>query len=142
MADYEVKTLRRFASKAPSAPPSIQTIPVYKRQNIVLLSNGNEFLYLIVEDSIVVSLYIFVWSFLHLNFVALTLGLFLCSRRTVDCNCFAFLLQFSAYFSIPLFDYGCSSSRIGRKDTNIGSNSGWEYFCSSFARESDQKQEV
>lgn len=59
MADYEVKTLRRFASKAPSAPPSIQTVPVYKRQNIVLLSNGNEFLYLIVESSIVVSIYIY-----------------------------------------------------------------------------------
>ena len=57
MADYEVKTLRRFAFKAPSAPPSIQTVPVYKRKNIVLLSNGNEFLYLIVEGSIVVSSY-------------------------------------------------------------------------------------
>ena len=57
MADYEVKTLRRFASKASSVPPSIQTVSVSKRQNIVLLSNGNEFLYLIVEGTIVVSSY-------------------------------------------------------------------------------------
>lgn len=57
MADYEVKTLRRFAYKASSAHPSIQTVSVSKRQNIVLLSNGNEFLYLIVEGSIVVSSY-------------------------------------------------------------------------------------
>ena len=141
MADYEVKTLRRFAFKAPSAPPSIQTVPVYKRKNIVLLSNGNEFLYLIVEGSIVVSSYIFVMVIPRIP-VALTLGMFLCNTRTVDCNCLAFLLQFSAYFSIPLFVYGCSSSRIGRKDTNIGSNSRWEYFCFSITRESDQKQEV
>lgn len=52
MADYEVKTLQRFASKPPSAPPSIQTVTVSKRKNITLLSNGNEFLYLLVEDSI------------------------------------------------------------------------------------------
>lgn len=55
MADYEVKTLQRFASKAPSAAPSTQTVTVSKRKNIVLLSNGNEFLYLIVGDRIVVS---------------------------------------------------------------------------------------
>ena len=55
MADYEVRTLQRFPSKAPSAPPSIQTVTVSKRKSIVLLSNGNEFLYLIVEDSIEVS---------------------------------------------------------------------------------------
>ena len=57
MAESEVKTLQRFAiaSKAPSAPPSIQTVIVSKRKNTVLLSNGNEFLYLIVEDSIEVS---------------------------------------------------------------------------------------
>ena len=52
MADYEVKTLQRLASKAPSATPSIQTVTVSKRKNIALLSNGNEFLYLLVEDSI------------------------------------------------------------------------------------------
>ena len=63
MADYEVKTLQRFASKAPSAVPSIQTVTVSKRKNIVLLSNGDELLYLIVEDSIVVSRV--GWSFLH-----------------------------------------------------------------------------
>lgn len=78
MADYEVKTLRRFASKAPSAPPSIQTVPVYKRQNIVLLSIGNEFLYLIVEGSIVVSSYIFVTviptcEFCSINFRSVSL---------------------------------------------------------------------
>ena len=55
MAENEVKTLQRFASKAPSAPPSIQNVILSKRKNIVLLSNGNEFLYLIVEDSIEVS---------------------------------------------------------------------------------------
>ena len=58
MADYEVKTLQRFASKTPSDPPSIQTVTVSKRKNIVLLSNGNEFLYLMVEGNIVVSSYI------------------------------------------------------------------------------------
>ena len=55
MVDYEVKTLQRFASKAPSTPPSIQTVTVSKRKNIALLSNGNEFLYLLVEGSIEVS---------------------------------------------------------------------------------------
>lgn len=55
MAENEVKTLQRFASIAPSAPPSIQTVTVSKRKKIVLLSNGNEFLYLIAEDSIDVS---------------------------------------------------------------------------------------
>ncbi|KAL9968492.1 hypothetical protein ACROYT_G020593 [Oculina patagonica] len=53
MADREVKTLQRFASKNSSAAPSIQSVTVSKRKNIVLLSNGSEFLYLVLEDSII-----------------------------------------------------------------------------------------
>lgn len=57
MADNEVKTLQRFASIKPSAAPTIQTVTVSKRKNIVLLSIGSEFLYLVVEESIAVSIF-------------------------------------------------------------------------------------
>lgn len=57
MADNEVKTLQRFASIKPSAAPTIQTVTVSKRKSIVLLSNGSEFLYLVVEESIAVSIF-------------------------------------------------------------------------------------
>ena len=50
-----MKTLQTFAAKNSSAAPSIQAVTVSKRKKIVLLSNGSEFLYLVIEDSIVVS---------------------------------------------------------------------------------------
>ena len=57
MADYKVKTLQRFAATKQSITPTIQTLTVSKRKNIVLLSNGSELLYILVEDSVTVSIF-------------------------------------------------------------------------------------
>ena len=51
-----MKTLQKFAAAKPYAAPKIQTITISKRRKILLLSNGSEFLYLVVEDSLAVSI--------------------------------------------------------------------------------------
>lgn len=57
MADYGVKTMQRFAPLKPSATPVIIIYTVSKRSDIVLLSNGSHFLYIVVDDSVAVSIY-------------------------------------------------------------------------------------
>lgn len=56
MADTGVvKTLVKFATVKPCTGLPIQAITLSKRRNILLVSNGSEFLFLVAEDSLAVS---------------------------------------------------------------------------------------
>ncbi|PFX34684.1 Fanconi anemia-associated protein of 100 kDa [Stylophora pistillata] len=52
MADHQVKTIQRFSPLKPIAAPEIVIHTVSKRKSIVLLSNGSQFLYILVDDSV------------------------------------------------------------------------------------------
>lgn len=55
----EVKTLQKFASvKSSISGPTIQTIALSKSRNILMISNGSEFLYLVVEHNVAVSIHL------------------------------------------------------------------------------------
>lgn len=56
MADVgSVKTLHNFGPLKPFAPSTIQAVTLAKRRKILLLSNGSEFLYLVEDDTLIVS---------------------------------------------------------------------------------------
>lgn len=56
MADVgSVKTLHNFGPLKPFAASTIQAVTLPKRRKILLLSNGSEFLYLVEDDTLIVS---------------------------------------------------------------------------------------
>ena len=52
-----VKTMQKFASVNTSMGSTILPVNLSKRKNILLISNGREFLYLAVDGSLSVSIY-------------------------------------------------------------------------------------
>ena len=52
-----VKTMQKFASVDTSMGSTILPVNLSKRKNILLISNGREFLYLVVDGSLSVSIY-------------------------------------------------------------------------------------
>ena len=52
-----VKTMQKFASVNTSKGSTILPVNLSKRKNILLISNGREFLYLVVDGSLSVSIY-------------------------------------------------------------------------------------
>lgn len=56
MADVgSVKTLHNFSPLKPFAASTIQAVTIAKRRQILLLSNGSDFLYLVEDDTLIVS---------------------------------------------------------------------------------------
>ena len=56
MADVgSVKTLHNFDPLKPFAASTIRAVTLAKRRKILLLSNGSEFLYLVQDDTLIVS---------------------------------------------------------------------------------------
>ena len=54
-----VKTLLKFATVKLCTGLPIQAITLSKRRNILLVSNGSEFLFLVAEDSLAVSINVY-----------------------------------------------------------------------------------
>lgn len=52
-----MKTMQKFASVDTSMGSTILPVNLSKRKNILLISNGREFLYLLVDGSLNVSIY-------------------------------------------------------------------------------------
>ena len=52
-----VKTMQKFASVDTSMGSTILPVNLSKRKNILLISNGRKFLYLVVDGSLSVSIY-------------------------------------------------------------------------------------
>ena len=50
-----MKTLHNFGPLKPFAASATQAVTLAKRRKILLLSNGSEFLYLVEDDTLIVS---------------------------------------------------------------------------------------